>query len=65
MSQFEYAVSLADARTPNDMAAVAKAFEAGQNKENQRIKSGLDDIYSSHDDPYVILFKLRKIINND
>lgn len=65
LGQHEYSVSLADARTPEDMISVVSAFKAGQEKERQRIKDELENLYAKHDDAYVVLFKLRKIINND
>ncbi len=65
VGQFEYAVGLAKARSPEDMSFVASAFAAGQEKERRRIESELMSLADDSGHLSVATFKLRKIINND
>jgi hypothetical protein len=65
VGQFEYAVALAKASSPEDMGFVAKAFAAGQEKERKRIESELLSLADNSGHLSIATFKLRKIINND
>lgn len=65
VGQAEYSIPLADARTPEDMDFVAKAFRAGQLKERVRIDEALSKEAKGYDNLNIALFKLRKIIHND
>ena len=65
LGQHEYPVSLAEASTPEEMGFVAKAFKAGQEKEQDRIYKELLANSNGYDHIHIAIFKLRKIIYND
>jgi len=62
MGQFEYAVALAKASTPEEMEMVGSAFRAGQLKERERIEKELVEQANGQDHLEIALFKLRNII---